>query len=284
MSDGVFSGTVTLTVPNTVRLTANWAALSGTSGTILVKPLGLTQTASPAPSGPGPAASYPTDSSLATPVITSTRATDNAVIVTFSDTNPAQTTYLAFAWDRDSHVGPAKIELATGTRAFYIIGLNNVPLRPGATYDIQLFARGASGGLSSSPATTAATLTAPTIRVGNPATGAVSTPSASWAVAALDNDGNGIFDGVRGSGGAYPYYPGTSGTQSVARAGNGFDSLNGTRANVILSYFFDEGGAPRFAAFHLFIDSTNRFTPVSVLYGDAVPDVPGKLVWVGPVG
>src|SRR5262249_9043552 len=38
LTGGVFSGNVTLAVPGTVRLIANWAAISGTSGTILVQP------------------------------------------------------------------------------------------------------------------------------------------------------------------------------------------------------------------------------------------------------
>jgi len=285
---------------------------STASPSIVLPPLG----AAPPPATPSssPTALVAVDPNLASPTVTMVRSTDNSVFVAWNDTNTAQDGYIVTVWEHGAHDGPTEFRLPKTARSFWFNGLNHAinpssvtgrfatlgegsqgngaltsPLRPGVTYDILVWAESpcaGSGntacGVSSNTTTVQAQLTAPTIRIGDPNTGATSTPTALQSFAWFDADNEGIVNSATGSGGTYPFFPSSNGADSAVQAGNTFDSENGVRANVIVGYVFQEGQATRFAAFHLSVDSVHQtVTPVAMFYGDTQPGVPGALVWSG---
>src|SRR5262249_41384903 len=104
-------------------------------------------------------------------------------------------------------------------------------LHPGGTYDILLWAV-PSRGVSGDTGTVSATLTTPSITVGNPDTGAVSTPSAYQSFGLFDGNGDGVVNQSAGGNGNFPFFPSSVNGQSAAQAGALYGSLNGLQANV----------------------------------------------------
>jgi hypothetical protein len=233
---------------------------------------------------------WASDPELAAPTITSVTTTDNAIIVTWSDSNNTTQTSYIICFNNCSETSAIRIDGRNARSAWFISipyyngGWRNGLLVPGAEYTFEV--RASSGrGISSGGQPFPARLFAPTIRIGNPSSGAVLSPAAQQSFAIWDFNGNGIVDDASGSGGVFPFYPSSAGAQSVVQAGNQFDrNTSGLRANIVVGSFFNESNKRRFVAFHLFIDPlTNRATPISILYGDTQVGVSGELVWVGGI-
>ena len=232
---------------------------------------------------------WASDPNLSAPTIASVTTTDNAIIVTWTDSNTTQTSYI-ICFNNCSETSAIRIDDRNARSAWFVAipyyngGWFSSLLIPGADYTFEVRASSGSG-ISSGGNPFPVTLFAPTIRIGNPSSGSVSSPVAQQAFAIWDFNNNGIVDAAQGSGGAFPFFPSSMGAQPVVRAGNEFDrSASGLRANIVVGYFFDESNERQFVAFHLFIDpATNLVTPISVLYGNTQFDVSGKLVWVGGI-
>jgi hypothetical protein len=228
------------------------------------------------------------DPNLAAPTIISANATDNAIVLTWSDgTNSLQTGYVICFYSC-SEIYSVRINDRTAQAAWYleIPSLPNPPvpntslvLVPGNTYDVSVAEASANGigGL----ATRSVSLTAPRIRVGDPSTGGVFTPQAARAFAVWDANNDGIVNDAQGSGGLFPLFQSAIGLDPVVQAGNQFGAAGAVRANIVVGYFFYANSSPQFVALHFFINPNNQVTPVSVLYGDAQPGVRGSFVWFG---
>lgn len=237
----------------------------------------------------GPAASYAVDSTLVHPTITASNVVDNTITLEWSDPNGNATQrYFVFTWEsipgNPASTGHDEFtNLPIGRRAIWIGTINGRALIPGRTYTIDVLAVSAAG---VSPFHTAArfevALPGPSVRIGNPTTGAVSTPTVLSGFAVWDVNNDGIVNGAPGAGGAFPRFASSSGTNTIAATGNLYASANGQRANVIVGYFLQEGGSTTFIANHLFIDPmTNAGTSIAVLYGDTSGAL-GSRVWVSP--
>jgi hypothetical protein len=289
----------------TIEILPAMPALSGTGLPSVVQQGGAQAlaagTASLPPVGGAPSlgtpipglASFAVDLVLSGPTITTTNPADNTVTVGWDDTaNTTQTGYILMVWEHGSSSGPGAVQFGKDVRQgwFYglfgpVNGLTQQPtysyLRPGATYDLQLYAESARG-LSSSFASATVTLTTPLIRIAD-SNGVISTLTAVDAFAFFDANNNHLVDGDTGSGGSFPFFPSSVGPNSTIGAGNRYLSGNGVTANVIVGYEFqDATGTLRFVAFHFNYNSaTNTVTPVAVLYGDTNPGVAGANVWWG---
>src|SRR5262249_39616796 len=160
--------------------------------------------------------------------------------------------------DHNSHSGPTEFTFPANARGGFLDFRSTVPptgpiaqnppptppallpygdptpgiLRPGGTYDILLQAI-SSRGVSGNTGIVSATLTVPSITVGNPDTGNVSTPSAYQSFGLFDANGNGIVDQAVGANGNFPFFPSNVGSEPAAQAGIDYASLNGMQANVI---------------------------------------------------
>ncbi len=294
---GDYPEVLTITKPLTLEASGGSVLIGGPAG--LAYPV---STAGPVnPEGVGSSALYAADERLAAPVITAINTTDNAVVLTWDDTNTLHDRYVLYVY------GPCDCppsQFGSNLKTFYTVpaqarslafnlirttfptsDTNLYPLVPGGTYSIELYAATNIGyspiavkaqGPALLPGPQFGTLTRPTITIGDPHTDTVGSPLALSGFAAGDVDGNGVLQDAAGAPGAYPLFPDFS-AGGIARAGNRFDGP----ANVVVGYFFNESGGRRFVAFHMRAQA-GTITAVSVFYGDAVPDVSGTRVLVGP--
>ncbi len=241
-------------------------------------------------------------SHLTPPALTFVRATDNAIILQWEDDNATADGYrvslggsgvLATHFDLPGNNRTAWLTskmvfvpdiLSGGTGSTNQGRVSAMPLIAESSHEVTIWATDPNAVSESGPNSSAhVTLSVPSIRIEDPATGRTITPSTVQPFAVWDANGNGIVDGEP-SGAAFPRYPGCICAQTTTRRGNAFDAVAGVRANAVVGYFFYDGNAPQFIAYHLFVDSSNDVTPISVLYGDAEVGVAGNRVWVSPPG
>lgn len=231
------------------------------------------------------------DRDVSAPEITSVTTTDNAIILDWSDEintthdgyyifvnrfpyDPMQTTATVFTIDDPNQRSAWFQELAVPCCPIPPPTHPTNPLRPGTSYNIRVVATGRGISYEGSEAT--ATTTLPTITINE-----VPTSPAIQAFGVFDADQDGIVDGAEGSGGIFPAFHDEAIGDILP--GNQFDILHdGTRANVILGYFFEETNKTRFVAFHLFIDpATGVSKAIRTSYGDFLTG-PGRLIWSTP--
>ena len=261
-----------------------WANQAGVVAVTDRRRSGLQPTAPGQPVISSAQASYAVDPSLSSPWFTSVTSLDNAVFLTWDDTNTQQTEYLIMVWENGTHLGPTEYRVPATERSMSFVGLRHGPLSSGASFTIHISAVGTRGISAVTPAAqTSASLRVPQIRIGDPATSAAGTLPAARSFGAFDANGNGLLDSAGGSASAiYPLSPSSSGAQPMAVAGKKLDSAGNLQANVVVGHFFYDGNLPEFVAVHLHVHpTTGTVTVISVLYGSAQSNVPGTLVWVG---
>lgn len=241
-------------------------------------------------------------SELASPRLTSVRATDNAVILQWEEEKTPTGGYRIFLGN--TGVLATYYDLPSGNHTAWLTSkmvfmpdtlpggtastgqgcVSAMPLIPESTHEVTIWAADPTGVSGLHPDASAhVTLSAPSIRVGDPATERTITPSTVQPFAVWDASNSGIVYGEP-SGGLFPRYPACSCSQITSRRGNAYDTVAGVRANAVVGYFFYDGDAPQFVAYHMFIGSSHNVTPVSVLYGDAEEEVAGNRIWISPPG
>ncbi len=241
-------------------------------------------------------------SNLTPPALTLVRATDNAIILQWEDDNTTADGYRVYlggtgvlatyfnlpgenrtAWFTSKMVFvPDSLPRGIGSTGQGRVSA--MPLISESTHEVTIWATDPNGVSESGPNSSAhVTLSAPSIQVGDPATGRTITPPTVQPFAVWDANGNGIVDSEP-SGGVFPRYPGCICSRTTTRRGNAFDAVAGVRANAVVGYFFYDDNTPQFVAYHLFVDSSNNVAPISVHYGDAEEGVAGNRVWVSPPG
>jgi hypothetical protein len=235
-------------------------------------------------------------SALPAAEIAETTTTDNALVLNWSENGATPEGYLIFLDGTGSSAtffetsipyvwfNSRKVFLTTGSGGVATSGVGiatDVPFVPGSTHSVEVWSTNGNLVSGAGPSSRAQlTLTSPSIRVGDPASGSSISPSPSAIYGFWDENGNGYVDGLLGRGRPFPRALVQTGALRVG-AGADFDSSGGVRANVVVMSLFQEHGVSKFISFHMFINPVrNDVTPVSMHYGDWT-EGPGA-IWISP--